>query len=253
MDRHFSCTACGKCCSGWLPLSIDDALLRANIFPLFLLWTPLRQGGKSYDLTAKIGFTLKLKNRKHVAVRLTPMSYVPPQMNCQALAGDNLCSIHEQKPSRCRAMPFSASRDETDQLDLLMLKPGWECDISDSAPLVYKNKKILQPDEFLSERKKLISDSAILKPFAQLMLDSKPNLRVELEKMAARPHGGNVIINFLPLIHRLANVDINQFAVNQLMVMESMIAATAQNPQYDAEHKHYVSAATELRDIVKTA
>jgi len=250
LDRHFSCIACGKCCAGWLPLSINDALENANLFPLFLLWTPVRQGAKSFDLTAKIGFTLKLKNRKLAAVRLTPMSYIPPQINCPALSEDNLCSIHERKPLRCSTMPFSASRDENDQIDLLIPRPGWECDISDNAPLVYKDKKISNPDGFLSERKQLLTDSEILKPFAQLMLDSKPALKMELEKMAVRPHGGNVVVGFLPLIHRLANVDINQFAASQLAVLENLIGITKENPECADAHKNYVQAAGELRAII---
>jgi len=124
MDRHFGCTACGKCCEGMLPLSIPDALAHADRFPLFLLWTPVRPGGKSYDLTARLGFTLKLKNRKQAAVRATPVSYVPPGMACPALLDAGRCGVHETKPQRCRTMPLSGSRTESDQTDSLLPKAG---------------------------------------------------------------------------------------------------------------------------------
>jgi len=250
MERHFECTACGKCCQGWLPLSIADALRHADRFPLFLLWTPVRPGGKSFDLTAKLGFTLKLKKRKQAAVRLTAMSYVPSHTPCPALGADGLCGVHETKPQRCRTMPLSGSRAESDQTDLLIPASGWECDISDAAPVLYRDKKIVERTEFEAERTMLLEDAEILRPFAELMLDSVPSLRMDLEKMASRPQGGHVIVNFSTLVPRLSNVDIYALAAQQLAVMEAFAALTADNPDQKAEHQRYVACADEWRRML---
>lgn len=250
MERHFSCTACGKCCHGWLPLTLDDALRHADRFPLFLLWTPQRPGGKSYDLTAKLGFTLKLKKRKQVAVRVTAVSYVPAHAPCPALGEDGLCGIHETKPQRCRTMPLSGSRAEDDQTDLLIPSPGWECDISDAAPVLYRDKKVVERHDFEAERSQLFKDGEALRPFAEQMLDSLPSLRMELEKMALRPQGGHVIVNFSTLISRLASVDVYDLAAKQLPVMEAFAALTEDNPALNDEHQRYLACAEDWRHML---
>ncbi|MFC1673616.1 YkgJ family cysteine cluster protein [Pseudomonadota bacterium] len=250
MQRHFACTACGKCCQGWLPLGLDDALAHADRFPLFLLWSPVRPGGRSYDLTAKLGLTLKLKKRKQAAVRVTPVSYVPSNISCPALGDDGLCAVHETKPQRCRTMPLSGSRAQSDQDDLLIPRPGWECDTSDAAPAVYGDKTILVRDEFEAERAQITKDAEILRPFGQLMLDSLPSLRMDLEKMALRPQGGHVITNFSTLLSRLGQVDIYDFAAKQLPVMEAFADMTAGKADCADEHKRYHACAEDWRRVL---
>ena len=250
MERRFSCTACGKCCHGWLPLTLNDALIHADRFPLFLLWTPVRPGGKSYDITAELGFTLALKKRKQAAVRVTAISYVPPNMACPALGEDGLCGIHETKPQRCRTMPLSGARAQSDQDDLLIPKPGWLCDTSADAPVVYNDKKIVDADDFLAERGQLTEDAKILKPFAALMMDAVPSLRMDLEKMALRPQGGQVILNFSTLVPRLATVDIQDLAAKQAPVMEAFAAKTKDDPACKDEHKRFVACADDWRRVL---
>jgi len=253
MERHFGCTACGKCCTGWLPLSIADALAHAARFPLFLLWTPVRPGGKSYDLTARLGFVLKLKNRKQAAVRLTPFSYVPSGMACPALGDDGLCTVHADKPQRCRTMPFSGARTEADQNDLLLPKPGWACDISAAAPLVYRDHQILLREDFAAERAQLEADALILRPFAERLLDALPSLRGDVEKMALKPQGGHIITNFSTLVSRLAYVDMFALAAQQGPVMESFATRTQNNPQQADEYARYVACAKDWKRMVDGA
>lgn len=250
MERRFSCTACGKCCHGWLPLTINDALTHADRFPLFLLWTPVRPGGKSYDITAQLGFTLALKKRKQAAVRVTAISYVPPNMACPALGEDGLCGIHETKPQRCLTMPLSGARAQSDQDDLLIPKPDWLCDTSDAAPVVYRDKKINDPADFLAEREQLSDDAKIFKPFAALMVDALPTLRMDIEKMALRPQGGQVILNFSTLVPRLASVDIEALAAQQLPVMEAFADKTAGRSDAAAEHARFVACANDWRRVL---
>lgn len=250
MERRFACTACGKCCYGFLPLSISDALTHADKFPLIMVWTPVRQGGRSYDVTADHGITIKLKNRKRAAVRIAPTAYIPPSLPCPELTAEGLCGIHETKPQRCRTMPFSAHRDEKDQDDLMLPRPGWECDTSDEAPLVYRDKTILDREAFETEREDVVADAKILKPYAEWLIDATPALEMELKKAAMRPAGGQVLVGFSSLIPRLPKVDIYDFAAKQLPVMQSFAGLTAGDPALAEFHGRYRDSAVEWEKVV---
>jgi len=251
MDRHFACTACGKCCEGWLPLTIHDALAHAERFPLFLLWSPVRPGGKSYDLTARLGISIPLKNRKQAALRVTPFSYVPPGVACPALGEDGLCGVHDTKPQRCRTMPFSGAKAENDQDDLLIPKAGWACDTSSAAPLVYRDHSIVERADFRAEREQIEADANVLRPFAGLMLDSLPTLRAELQKVAQSPRGGHVITNFSTLLSRLAAVDVLDVAAKQAPVLEAFAAHTQGKAKHAGEHERYSACAAEWRRMLE--
>ncbi len=249
MERRFSCTACGKCCHGMLPLTIDDALAHADKFPLVVMWTPVRQGGRSFGATVDLGITLQLKKRKLAAVQIAPTAYIPPSLSCPELAEDGLCAIHDRKPQRCRTMPFSAYRDEKDQDDLMIPRPGWECDTSDQAPIVYRDKSIVDRQGFDVERARLVRDAAILKPYAEWLLDSVPSLRPELHKAALKPVGGRVVVAFSTLIPRLPKVDIYAFARKQVPVMKAFAERTADDPGLVNFHQWYVDSHAEWEKV----
>ncbi|MDP6804723.1 MAG: YkgJ family cysteine cluster protein [Rhodospirillales bacterium] len=251
MERHFSCTACGKCCYGLLPLTIDDALAHADKFPLVVIWTPVRQGGRSFRVTADLGITIELKKRKLAAVRIAPTAYIPPTFSCPELTDEGLCAIHAAKPQRCRTMPFSAYRDEKDQDDLMIPRSGWVCDTSDEAPVVYRDKRIIGREDFAGEREQLVRDAAILKPYAEWLLDSVPSLRMELQKLAMKPGGGRVVVAFSTLIPRLPKVDIYAFAEKQLPVMQDFAQRTARDPALADYHRRYVDCAAEWEQITR--
>ena len=251
MDRRFSCTACGKCCYGLVPLTIDDALAHADKYPLVVIWTPVRQGGRSFRITADLGITIEIKKHKRAAVQIAPTAYIPPALPCPELSEDGLCRIHDAKPPRCRTMPFSAYRDENDQEDLTLPRPGWECDTSDAAPVVYGDKSILDRNDFEIERKQLVRDAAILKPYAEWLLDSVPSLRPELQKIAMKPSGGRVVVGFSTLIPRLPKVDIYAFARKQLPVMKTFAERTVGDPGLVDFHQRYVDGRTEWEKVAR--
>ena len=84
-----------------------ETLTHAGRFPLAMVLPPLMQGARAYGVTASHGTVMALTKRKNSAVQISPTSYVPPEFYCPALAGDGACTIHMDKPSRCRTMPFS--------------------------------------------------------------------------------------------------------------------------------------------------
>jgi Fe-S-cluster containining protein len=251
MERRFSCTACGKCCHGVVPLTIDDALAHADKFPLVVIWTPVRQAARSFRVTAAQGITIQLRKRRLAAVRISPTAYIPPTLPCPELTEEGLCGIHAAKPQRCRTMPFSAYRDEKDQDDLMIPRSGWVCDISDQAPLVYRDKTIIDRDDFEVEREQLVGDAAILKPYAEWLLDSAPSLRMELHKVAMKPAGGQVLVAFSTLIPRLPKVDIYAFAEKQFPVMKAFAETTAGDPGLAEFHQRYVDGAAEWEKITR--
>lgn len=217
MARHFACTACGKCCHGILPLTVDEALAHAGRFPLAVAFTPVRAKSKSFDIAARLGVMLD----KKVALRVMPVAYLPRDAACPALADEGLCSIHDDKPLRCRAMPFFGWRAEGDQADLLVPRPGWACDVSDAAPPVYDNGKILERDAFATERAALERQAPLLRAYAEKMLPMTAGLAQTLTALAARPLGGDVHLGFSTLLRRLKDVDKATIARAQMSVLDA--------------------------------
>lgn len=214
--RHFRCTACGKCCAGWLPLTISDALLHAGRFPLAVVWTPVRQAAKDFAATERLGFTFRTPDKKTVAVRICPTAYIPPTMTCPALTADNLCAIHGAKPLRCKAMPFFPYRDEGHQADLLIPRAGWDCDVSPSAPSVYDGKTIVDRADFDAERAELLAQAPLIRSYAQRLLETVPAMGGSLAKALLKPGGGHVAVSFASLLRHLPNEDRSRIAARQI-------------------------------------
>ncbi len=239
MERRFHCTACGKCCYGILPLTLDDAIANADRFPLAMMWTTVRQGAKSFAIAARLGTTVKLGKRKQVAVKITPVSYMPPTLPCPALAPDNLCSIHEDKPSRCRTMPFDPWRQEQDQSDLLVPRDGWLCDTSRQAPAVYRDKKIIHREDFEREQRDLMDQSSVLRAYADRLMTNAPNVAAAIDDAARKPRGGFVVLNFTAIVPRLPQIDMAEFAQKQVPVLSEFADRTAGMPQAADFHRYY--------------
>ena len=252
-DRRFLCTACGKCCKGWLPLSLDDALSGAGRFPLAMVLTTLRQGSKGFDLAAALGTTVPFGKRKQVAVLVTPTSYIPPSFDCPSLADDGQCVIHDDKPARCRTMPFSPVRPEQDQAALLTPRDGWECDTSSAAPVVYRDKKVLDRGDFDHERRQLIDQAAILKGYADALITGAPNVAAGLESAARKSRGGYVVVNFTTLLPRLPDIDPADFARRQLPVLTDLAKRTEGIADLADYHQFYQENITGMGRFLKKA
>lgn len=249
MERRFACTVCGKCCSGWLPLTLSDALAHAGRFPLALVWTPVRQASRAFEITARLGTTVRLPGRKTVAVRITPTAYLPASFPCPELTADNRCGIHAEKPSRCRTMPFFPYRDEDDQADLLTPRAGWTCDTSEAAPVVYADKVIVDRADFDAERRDLVRQSVQLRAHADAVLPASPQLMAALGKAAAKQKDGHVVTSFASLMPRLARAVVIDYAQRQASVLETYAARTAGDPALTDYHRDYKAWAVEVDRI----
>ena len=246
MVNHFHCTACGKCCYGQLPLTCKDAFANAAIFPLCLVWTPLRYGSKDYALVAALGTTIKLADRKEFAVLIVPTAYLPSSFPCPALGDDNLCTIHLSKPSRCKTMPFYPYREERYQSELLTPRKGWACDTSTAAPLVFQDKKIVFRDDFDQERKELLAQVPLLRGYAEYMLKYSPSLVNSLVQAASKTKAGHVVTSLSSFLTATKHPEAKQIAQLQLPVLNNYAEKTAGDLQLADFHKNYLNWSKEM-------
>lgn len=238
-ERHFACTACGKCCFGLLPLTLADADAHADRFPLGVMWTPVRQNQRSFELTARLGAKVRLRDRRIVAVRITAVAYVPPSLPCPALAEDGRCSIHETKPARCRAMPFFPYVEEAEQAAQLVPRKGWDCDVSQAAPIVFRDRNVLDRADFDAERAQLLAQAPVLRTYAEAQLATVPGLLDKLGMVASRPLGGDVLLGMATLLPHWPGMDALAFARRQAPVMERFAALTEGDAaQADFTHRY---------------
>jgi len=237
--RHFQCTACGQCCYGLLPLTWKDALANVSLFPLCFVWTAVRQGSKDYAMTATLGTTLKLAHRQELAVLIAPTAYLPKSFPCPALGDDHLCSIHLNKPSRCKTMPFYPYRDERYQAELLTPRPGWACDTSATAPVVFKDRQIVFRDDFDQEKRDLLEQVPVLRRYADYMLNYSPSIVSALTRAASQAKAGHVVTSLSSFLTATRNADAGHIARLQLPILNDYMAKTAGNVQLAEFHKNY--------------
>lgn len=239
MALRFACTACGKCCYGQLPLTLKDALAHAGRFPLALLWTPLRKGSKDFPLVASLGVTVPLSRHAGVAALVVPTSYVPPQMPCPALSAEMLCTIHDDKPSRCQSMPFYPYREERFQAELLTPRKGWKCDTSDAAPIVFSNHKIIEREPFDRERRDLEEQLPTIRMFANYLFKYNPMIAATLANEASKSSPGQVVSSLSTFLTATRHPDAHNIARQQIPVLASLIEKTSGRPELNTYHTHY--------------
>lgn len=244
--KHFQCTECGMCCYGQLPLTCKDAFANASRFPLCFVWTPLRQGSKDYPLVATLGTTIKLTGRKELAVLITPTAYIPSSFPCPALGDDNLCSIHSNKPSRCKTMPFYPYREERYQAELLTPRQSWACDTSTAAPLVFQDNTIIFRNDFDNERQELLEQVPILRRYADYMLKYSASLVNNLIHASNKVKAGHVITSLSSFLTASKNADAKHIAQLQLPLLNDYVAKTAGDVKLAEFHRNYLNWSKEM-------
>jgi Fe-S-cluster containining protein len=246
MEKRFHCTACGKCCYGQLPLALKDALAWADLFPLALVLTPISQASKERPLAEKLGASLQLGPRQKICLRIMIVSYLPPSLPCPALLENGLCRLHPGKPLRCRTMPFFPFVEEKDQALLLLPRKGWACDVSAAAPVVYRDRKIVERGLFDQERASLLDQAPLLRQHAKSLVETAPWIAAGLARAATQPSPGRVVVNFSSLLPRLPQADWSGFAALQAPVLRRFESLTAGQPEHAVFHGHYRDWAAEL-------
>jgi len=249
MERRFGCVSCGKCCFGWLPLTMEDALNGVGRFPLAMVWTPVPQASRAFAITERLGTAIRTRDKRKLAVRVTPTAYIPPTMPCPALSPDNLCGLQAEKPSRCRAMPFFAAFEERDQARTLIPRPGWRCDTSSSSPVVYRGETILDRADFDAERAALLAQAPVLRAYAERLLAQAPGLGDRLAGAAMTPGGGHVAVGFASLLRHLEPSDRGALAATQISLLNDFADRVAGEPKGSEYQRNYGDWAWELERL----
>jgi Fe-S-cluster containining protein len=239
MTLHFACTSCGKCCYGQLPLTVKDALRHAERFPLALLWTPLRKASKDFPMVSRLGVSVPLHKHRGLAALVVPTSYIPAALPCPALGADNLCTIHANKPTRCKTMPFYPYREEQYQPELLKPRKGWECDTSIAAPIIFQNGRITQREGFDQERHDLEEQVPLIRQFATYAFKYNPMLGATLALEAAKSHPGQVVTSLSSFLIATRNPDARTIARLQQPVLAAYLQKTAGLPEFQQFHTQY--------------
>lgn len=248
VERRFSCAACGACCRGQVPLTLSEALKYAGLFPIAMVWTPVRPGAKNHDLALALGAAVRLGGKKDAGVFIAATAYLPKNLPCPALDDDGLlCRIHDDKPLRCRAMPFYPYREEADQNDLLTPRPGWKCDVSAAAPVVYRDRKIIEPADFLAEKAALAAQAAAVKAYAKHVLTYVPGVTEQLAKAAGGKFAGHVVMSWYLYLSRLKNDVAVPAARAQAETLTRFIALTEGRADLAEHHKNYLRWRDEMR------
>lgn len=246
-ERHFACTACGLCCTGLVPLTVQEAIDMADRFPLAMMITPVKPGTRGQAVLEKIGASVVLPPKKRMQLLVSPVSFVPSFMSCPQLTPENLCGIHATKPIRCRTMPFYAYKDEEFQADLLQPRGGWLCDVSADATVVYRNNHIVDRTDFADERRALIDQGQAIRRYADLLLKHSPGMMARVAKASATSPMGRVLASFVSYLRYDRNLDLGVFARAQYPVLQDWIVRTKGNAKAVEFSNYYKQASAELQ------
>ncbi len=241
MTRHFRCTACGKCCYGQLPLTWRDAEANAHLFPLGMVWTPVAQASKDFKLASQLGKTIKLPDRKELAILVVPTSFIPATRPCPALVDNKLCGIHEQKPARCRTMPFYPYREERFQNEVIKIKADWECDTSEAAPVIYADSKVLDSVDFNIERTQIESEVPMMQRYVEYMMKYTPTLANQLVLASTSGKAKHIVTSLSSFITATRYQGAKTLARRQIPVLQAAIDHAKDKPELAEFLRYYES------------
>lgn len=252
--QHFACTACGLCCYGQLPLTLKDALAHAERFPLAFVWTPVWPNSPDYPMTLELGVEIKISSQQKFAVLIVPCSYLPGSLPCPALGESKRCSIHSEKPSRCRAMPYYAYRDEKLQNHPLTLREDWLCDVSKTAPKVYESQRITDPtlkSDFDRERSEIQEALPQIRRYAEYIQKFSPHLLQNLAVSASQKQAQHLVTGLSSFLTATRNPNAKQLAALQVPLLQHYSRLTAQDARFEHFHKHYEIWAKEMAYLAR--
>lgn len=149
-------------------------------------------------------------------------------------------------------MPFYPYREEDAQADLIVPQKDWLCDTSETAPLVYKDKKIIDREDFDHEHSELLKNAPLLDAYAQKMLKEYAPLMPVLMKAALNPKSGQrFAVRFSSFLLMNKDYDIVSFAKQQHPVLTAFAQKTAGIKAFAEHHKYYKEAADDLAWFAK--
>jgi Fe-S-cluster containining protein len=175
--QRFACTACGKCCNRSPEVELSEAAALVDVFVFRLMFrlyalprtladylrgrAPEANASEAFYqkkrlLSANAALKRPLKIRRDGKavefVQCLTMSALSLDLRagaCCALEDDGRCSIHARRPYTCRTVPFHYSRVEASaeaDLKAFVATEGYQCDTSETAPIVLRDRRIVDED-----------------------------------------------------------------------------------------------------------
>lgn len=251
-ERRFRCTACGQCCYGSLPLTLDEMREHCGRFPLAIVWRVVPKGARSYALTERLGVGIRFSKGRRAALSMTLASYLPPGIACPELTPDGRCGIHERKPLRCRTMPFHPAREESDQAELLRPRAGWACDTGDAAAVVYRAGRIAERADFDLERSAMLAQAETMRVHSAYVFKYMPWVMDTLAALTTNPEG-SLVVSLSSFLTACRQPDAPAIAARQLPVLLRLASSTAGIDQLAEYHRSYSGWAKELSHIARAS
>ena len=171
--QRFACTQCGKCCNRSPEVELSEAAALADVFVFRLMfrlyWLADRESDhcaaaeraavssaaffqrkRLLSTFAARKYPVKLwRDGKRVAYTkylvISALAVDAADSACSALRGTQ-CGIYDRRPLSCRTVPFHYSRIEAlaaPDLAAFAGTSGYECDTSDTAPMVLNAGRIV--------------------------------------------------------------------------------------------------------------
>mgnify|MGYP000311826264 CR=1 FL=1 len=219
----------------------------ADRFPLAMTITPVKPGTRGQSVVEQIGASVVFPPKKRFSLLVTPVSFIPPSMPCPELGPDNLCGIHAHKPIRCRTMPFYAYKDEDHQTDMMIPRSGWLCDTGETAPVVYRDRRIVDRADFEAERQALVEQASAIRRYVDLLLKHSPMMLARVSKASQSSPMGRVVVSFVSLLRYDRSQDLLDFARRQAPVLEDWERITSGNSKLTEYNTYYQEALSDLR------
>jgi Fe-S-cluster containining protein len=175
-ELRFACTQCGACCNRSPEVALSEAAALADVFVFRLMFrlyelprtlagylasgvTTAGSGEEYYEskrLLAAFAARKYSMKRRHGGKTVDYRRYLTISAltldagagACAALSGGR-CGIYARRPLACRTVPFHYSRPEASAeraLKAFVETPGYGCDTSVDAPVVFAAGRIVDPE-----------------------------------------------------------------------------------------------------------
>jgi Fe-S-cluster containining protein len=150
--RRFSCTACGKCCTRGPEMELGEVTALADRFIVRLLFrlhsVPLQAvSGEAHRHLRHFSAHEEHAGGRALHLTISALPFHAAKDKCPALDGTR-CGLYERRPLACRTVPFHyaiAARALARAFDQLVKTPGYLCDTSSAAPVVFRGGKVVDP------------------------------------------------------------------------------------------------------------
>ncbi|MEW5726982.1 MAG: YkgJ family cysteine cluster protein [Pseudomonadota bacterium] len=254
---RFSCSGCGKCCTGWLPLTLAETPSFAATAPLALVWHAHRRTQPQrphFRAARKLFPTLCLPDGGEVVPWVRTVVLVPPGTPCAHLS-DGLCAVHPTKPLRCRTMPFHSNLPADSQEDYLKLRPDWPCFVAADGKPLYDRGRFLDASyrrDYHAETEALAADARLLRKHVdETVAAGGEGFGRLLARIATTP-GGHLVTPWSRLARALVAAGTPAEAIGAALRAQAQILASrlAEGTLPEAYAAHYRALSGDVADTL---